>query len=381
MRERIDRKPEGENPVPESSAGRSDGGRRPESDVLNDRPTVSGVSAGEDMPGGGETRRENPSGADAAGREETRQEPIPGGEVQTERAAGDARATDTSEGAPAGPTAGDAAEPRPAKSRFPTFGDLLAMLGIAFAAQILVGVVGRLVLWGAGAQPQSPALLGKMMALFYFVSMALTLGGVLYYRHVRGGRGRWARFSLRGLNPTLLLWSFVLIFAVGVVLEPLLRVLPELTLDVGRGFWTMLSLIVLAPLFEELLCRGVVLGSLRERYGVAIAWLVSALFFGVLHVQPVQVVNATIVGLILGYVYLSTDSLWSSMILHALNNAVAYLALVTGHANALLSDLVPNRTLYVVIYIVALTLSIVSGWMMVRTLRRMKMSEKKEAGV
>lgn len=377
MRERIDRHPEGENPVSESSAGRPDGGRRPESDVLNDRPTMSGVSAGEDMPGGGETRRENPSGADAAGREETRQEPTPGGEVQTERAAGDARAADAPEGDPADPTAGDAAKP---KRRFPTFGDLLAMLGIAFAAQILVGVVGRLVLWGAGVQTESPTLLGKMMALFYFVSMALTLGGVLYYRHMRGGRGRWARFSLRGLNPTLLLWSFVLIFAVGVVLEPLLRVLPELTLDVGRGFWTMLSLIVLAPLFEELLCRGVVLGSLRERYGIAIAWLVSALFFGVLHVQPVQVVSATVVGLILGYVYLATDSLWSSMILHALNNAVAYLALVTGHANALLIDLVPNRTLYVVIYIVALTLSIVSGWMMVRTLRRMKMSEKKEAG-
>lgn len=375
MRERIDRKPEGENPVPERAAGRPEAGRCPEPDVRNERPTAPGVSGGEDMsgkdmPGGGDARRENPVGGDAAAREVTpRDEHVP-----TERADGDTRATDAPEGDPAGPTAGDAAKP---KSRFPTFGDLLAMLGIAFVAQILVGVVGRLVLWGAGAQPQSPTLLGRMMALFYFVSMALTLGGVLYYRHVRGGRGRWARFSLRGLNPTLLLWSFVLIFAVGVVLEPLLRVLPELTLDVGRGFWTMLSLIVLAPLFEELLCRGVVLGSLRERYGVAIAWLVSALFFGVLHVQPVQVVNATVVGLILGYVYLSTDSLWSSMILHALNNAVAYLALVTGHANALLSDLVPNRTLYVVIYIVALTLSIVSGWMMVRTLRRMKMSEKK----
>lgn len=277
------------------------------------------------------------------------------------------------------PAAGDAgAGLRPTRGRFPTFGDLLAMLGIAFVAQILVGVAGYLVLSGGG-MALSPAQTGKMTAIVYFVSMSLTLGGVLYYRHMRGGRGRWARFSLRGLNPTLLLWSFVLIFAVGVVLEPLLRVLPDLTLNVGRGFWTMLSLIVLAPLFEELLCRGVVLGSLRARYGVTIAWLVSALFFGVLHLQPVQVVSATVVGLILGYVYLSTDSLWSSMILHALNNAVAYLALVTGHANALLSDLVTNRTLYVVIYIVALALSIVSGWMMMRTLRRMKMSEKKEA--
>lgn len=271
--------------------------------------------------------------------------------------------------------------PESLRGRFPTAGDLLAMLGIAFVAQILVGVAGRLVVLGGGASLLTPGQLGKMMALTYLISMTLTLGGVLYYRRVRGGRGRWARFSLRGLNPTLLLWSFVLIFAVGVVLEPLLRMLPDLNLDVGRGFWTMLSLILFAPVFEELLCRGVVLGSLRGRFGVTVAWLVSALFFGVLHVQPVQVVSATVVGLILGYVYLATDSLWSAMILHALNNAVAYLALVTGHANTLLIDLIPNRTLYVVTYIAALALCAVSGWMMVRTLHRMKKSEKNPAGV
>ena len=96
----------------------------------------------------------------------------------------------------------------------------------------------------------------------------------------------------------------------------------------------------------------------------------------VLHGQPVQVINATVIGLVLGYVYLATDSLWSVMILHALNNAVAYLALATGHGNALLIDLVGSRTLYVLIYIAALALSAVSGYMMLRTLRRMKEAEK-----
>lgn len=52
----------------------------------------------------------------------------------------------------------------------------------------------------------------------------------------------------------------MLIFAVGVVLEPLLRLMPELSLEVGRGFWTILSLVIFAPIFEELICRGVVLG-------------------------------------------------------------------------------------------------------------------------
>lgn len=188
--------------------------------------------------------------------------------------------------------------------------------------------------------------------------------------------GPWARFSARGLNPALLLWAFVLMFAVGVVLEPLLRLMPELSLEVGRGFWTILSLVIFAPIFEELICRGVVLGSLRGKFGVTTAWLVSSLFFGVLHGQPVQVINATVIGLVLGYVYLATDSLWSVMILHALNNAVAYLALATGHGNALLIDLVGSRTLYVLIYIAALALSAVSGYMMLRALRRMKEAEK-----
>ena len=266
------------------------------------------------------------------------------------------------------------------RRKFPTVGDMLALLGIGLGAQIVVGTAAVLFMLLAGHgfdyKAMEPAALGKLMAALYFCSMSLVLAGILYYRRARGGSGPWARFSVRGLNPALLLWAFVLIFAVGVVLEPLLRLMPELSLEVGRGFWTILSLVIFAPIFEELICRGVVLGSLRGKFGVTTAWLVSSLFFGVLHGQPVQVINATVIGLVLGYVYLATDSLWSVMILHALNNAVAYLALATGHGNALLIDLVGSRTLYVLIYIAALALSAVSGYMMVRTLRRMKEAEK-----
>jgi len=112
---------------------------------------------------------------------------------------------------------------------------------------------------------------------------------------------------------------------------------------------------------------------------VTLAWLVSALFFGVMHLQPVQVINAFVVGLILGYVYISTDSLWSVMILHAMNNAVAYLMMITGHANTLLIDLIHNRVVYVAVYVVAVALLIVSGRMMLLALRRIKEAEKNRA--
>lgn len=262
------------------------------------------------------------------------------------------------------------------KRRFPSFGDVLAMLGIALGAQILVSVLALPVLLVAGHGTDMaslpPAVLGRLQAVLYFVSMSVALIGVLYYRRLRGGRGAWVRCSLRGFNPALLLWAFVLIVAVGVVIEPLLRLLPAVHLDVGRGAWTILMLVVMAPIFEELLCRGVVLGSLRARYGVTVAWLASSIFFGVMHIQPAQVISASVIGLILGFVYLSTESIWSVMILHALNNAVAYLLLMAGYEQTLLIDLVESRTLYVVIYIVALALSAISGFMMVRALRKMK---------
>ena len=264
--------------------------------------------------------------------------------------------------------------------RFPTIGDLFAMLGVVLGAQVVIGLLGMLFLQfavpGSDFKAMAPEALGRFNAVVYVVSMVAALGGLLYYRRARGGRGRWARFSTRGLNPALLLWGFVLICAAGVVLEPLLAQLPDLSLNVGRGLWTLLMLVLFAPVLEELICRGLVLGTLRARYGVTLAWLVSALFFGVMHLQPVQVINAFVVGLILGYVYISTDSLWSVMILHAMNNAVAYLMMITGHANTLLIDLIHNRVVYVAVYVVAVALLIVSGRMMLLALRRIKEAEK-----
>ena len=128
----------------------------------------------------------------------------------------------------------------PGRRKFPTVGDMLALLGIALGAQIVVGTAAMLFMLFAGHgfdyKSMEPAALGKLMAALYFCSMSITLVGILYYRRARGGSGPWARFSVRGLNPALLLWAFVLIFAVGVVLEPLLTLLPEHVQGYGPGY-------------------------------------------------------------------------------------------------------------------------------------------------
>lgn len=261
---------------------------------------------------------------------------------------------------------------------FPTVGDLFAVLGIVLGVQVVVGLLLSLVGGFAGFDPETatPEIRGRYMCLAYLATMSLGLLGAILYRRKRGGTGKVVSFSTARLNPMLLLWACVFLFAVGIVIEPLLSLLPSMQLDMGRGIWTLVMLVVFAPLFEEFLCRGVVLGSLRAKYGVMAAWLGSSLFFGVLHILPQLVVNACVIGLILGYICLATDSIWASVILHAVNNAIAYVMLMLGDGDMLLIDWIGNDRIYAAIYVVALVVAFVSAYKMWQALRKLKETER-----
>ena len=86
---------------------------------------------------------------------------------------------------------------------------------------------------------------------------------------------------------------------------------------------TLLSVSIFAPLFEEWLCRGLVLRGLLQKKSPAVAISLSALFFAVLHMNPWQAIPAFILGLLFGYVYYRTGSLKLTMLMHCVNNTFA----------------------------------------------------------
>ncbi|WP_300797264.1 CPBP family intramembrane glutamic endopeptidase [uncultured Alistipes sp.] len=284
------------------------------------------------------------------------------------------------------PAAAQEPSARPHKP-FPTLVDLLVFLGIFLAANF-VGMLAALLAgcpWpdltrlsdgDEAAQIAAQTDLGAFNALSYFVTMACTLAAYLFYRAYRHGPRGIGRFSGRGLNPMLLLWGVLFMFSTSVVLEPLLNALPEVPNVYGRGIWSVVTLVVLAPLFEEVIFRGVLLDSMRARYGVVVAWLLSSLMFGAVHGHPTVIVNAVFMGLILGFVYIASDSLWSTIFLHAINNGIAYMLMAVGLGEGMLVDLIENRTLYLIVYAVAALVFLFSGFMTVRTLRRMRREEQ-----
>ena len=109
------------------------------------------------------------------------------------------------------------------------------------------------------------------------------------------------------------------------VLAELYDMFTELMKQVTGGpFWaSFLVVAIFAPIFEEWMCRGMVLRGLLTKMKPVWAIVISALFFAVIHANPWQALNAFLIGLMMGYVYYKTGSLILTMIIHFVNNGTA----------------------------------------------------------
>ncbi|HPS35920.1 MAG TPA: type II CAAX endopeptidase family protein [Oscillospiraceae bacterium] len=80
---------------------------------------------------------------------------------------------------------------------------------------------------------------------------------------------------------------------------------------------------LLAAIFEEFAFRGVILQILR-RYGNIFAIVCSAFVFGIIHGNTYQIPFAFLFGLVLGAAAVYTGSLWTPVLLHLINNTIAF---------------------------------------------------------
>ncbi len=89
--------------------------------------------------------------------------------------------------------------------------------------------------------------------------------------------------------------------------------------NTGEFIIAFTALCIAAPVFEELLCRGVIM-KLFERYGFAVSLISSSLVFTVLHFEARSFIPIFFLGLLFGVFRHCTGSVFLTMILHAVNN-------------------------------------------------------------
>jgi len=113
-----------------------------------------------------------------------------------------------------------------------------------------------------------------------------------------------------------------------------------LNVDSTAGFLLNLLMIALLPAIgEELLFRGV-LQKLLQQWFKNVHWaiLVTAILFSALHLQFYGFLPRTILGIMFGYLFVITRSLWIPILVHLFNNGAAVLAAFLYRKNALEND-------------------------------------------
>lgn len=233
--------------------------------------------------------------------------------------------------------------PRPiyALPRFTWLVALAIMLGT-----LLAEIVGQILAYGAyiygvrfglysldPGDPNIQALLTTFAKLF---------ACVLVTWHVLGRSGEsWSSLGRASLRPVVASFAFVLIVA-GVVIflseiDNVVRAFgpdemmerlnwaPSIEFLYTSDWIGPLLLVVLGPLTEEIIFRGLILRGLLGRCRPWTAIAISAALFALMHLNPAQIPVTVGLGLVLGWVYVRTRSLGLCVLGHALNNSSTFM--------------------------------------------------------
>lgn len=163
------------------------------------------------------------------------------------------------------------------------------------------------------------------------VGLGLIIGTVRLWKH-------HSMSAFLGLElPTgrqLLTWLGIFIL-LALVLEGLMRFTPQFQTDFmekvlassTNRLMLLLGVGLMAPLFEEFLLRGLLLGSIRHMTDEHSAVALTAGVFTLMHLQYSWAVMLLILpmGIVLGYARVRSGSIWVPVVLHVLNNSLSVL--------------------------------------------------------
>lgn len=162
--------------------------------------------------------------------------------------------------------------------------------------------------------------------------------GYLYLFVVRTKVFTWRQLGLKKVDRQDFGRAFILFLAVIVAIAIVQALLERLGLPLQHftfsskqnAIFALAVTVFVTPFVEELYFRGFLFKGLLIHNRPWIAYVTSAGLFALLHPPLLAMVDIFIVGLLLAYLVKQTKSIWPSMLIHMLNNAVVFGYLLFG---------------------------------------------------
>ena len=213
----------------------------------------------------------------------------------------------------------------------------MALIGIPVAVIAYLITIG---ITGISFDGEDPVILSIIGDTWFYGSIILW-GWWQISRHrisLRRLVGRFPRsfpwHSILGIVGLQLLFSLAIFFLIYI---PISYKLPEFVQELLQvpfflseddtshpglyNGWLIFVIVVVAPVVEELLFRGIIFTRWAHKWGVKRAIIFSSLLFGVLHLDGT--LDAFVFGVVMAILYLRTRTLLVPIACHMLNNAVA----------------------------------------------------------
>lgn len=148
-------------------------------------------------------------------------------------------------------------------------------------------------------------------------------------------------FRFNNVSILIVFFSLVLGFAIAVIGDQLDRIVqkwfpvPTVFTEAMENifltpnivdFWLVLLIATFgAGVCEEMLFRGFLQRIFEKKYQISLALLIPAVLFGLIHILPWLFIQVILLGLILGLLAWRTNSIYPTIIIHALNNLIGSL--------------------------------------------------------
>lgn len=168
------------------------------------------------------------------------------------------------------------------------------------------------------------ALIGDIITLLLIALIFLPSGyGIKDRMNIK-------KISRKGFFSIILLGiglSILLIFLTNILeyFIPSYQEVSEQLASSKNYLFDLIIVIVLIPICEEILYRGIIFGYLRKNFDITIAILVQDLIFAIMHLNLVQSIYTFILGIVLALVYTDSDSILGNIIVHILFNLLGIL--------------------------------------------------------